>query len=76
MSGIEWSIQTLYKTRVIILEISFFDYYENQTTFMDIEQIISPMGFKLFSISEISNNPMNGRTDWVEAVYINHDFHN
>ena len=70
------AIQTLYKTRVIILEISFFDYYENQTTFMDIEQIISPLGFKLFSISEISNNPMNGRTDWSEVVYLNQNMIN
>ncbi len=61
-------------TKVLIIEISFFDYYENHTTFLDVETILSPLNFSLFSISEISNNPMNGRTDWVEAIYINKDF--
>ena len=64
-------VGVLLKTRVIVMEIGFFDYYENQTTFLDIESIISPLGFRMFSISEISNNPMNGRTDWVEVVYLN-----
>ena len=61
----------LENTRIIIIEISFFDYYENQTSFLDVESLISPLNFKLFSISEISNNPMNGRTDWIEAIYVN-----
>jgi len=65
------AIETLKKTKVIIIEIGFFDYYENQTSFMDIESIIFPLGYRLFSISEISNNPMNGRTDWAEVVYLN-----
>ena len=61
----------LKNTKIIIVEISFFDYYENQTSFLDVESLIAPLNFKLFSISEISNNPMNGRTDWVEAIYVN-----
>ena len=62
---------TLQNTKVVVVEIIFFDYYEHQTAFMDIEKILSPLGFQLFSISEISNNPMNGRTDWAEVVYLN-----
>jgi FkbM family methyltransferase len=62
---------SLKKTKVIVLEISFFDYYEHQTSFLDVELLLSPLGYKLYSISEISNNPMNGRTDWVETVYVN-----
>ena len=53
----------------LILEISFFDYYSQQSSFYDVEKIIGPFGFKLYAITEISNNPMNGRTDWVEAIY-------
>jgi FkbM family methyltransferase len=53
----------------IILEIMFFDYYEQQSSFLEIESVLQPAGLRLFSISEISNNPMNGRTDWVEAIY-------
>ena len=70
LSGGEKSLK---KTKVIILEISFFDYYEHQTSFLDVELLLSPLGFKLYSISEISNNPMNGRTDWAEVVYVNKD---
>lgn len=64
----------LRNTTAIVLEINFFDYYEHQTAFLDVEQILSPLGFRLFSISEISNNPMNGRTDWAEVVYLNRHF--
>ena len=62
---------SLKTTRAIVLEISFFDYYEHQTSFLNVESILSPLGFKLYSISEISNNPLNGRTDWAEVVYVN-----
>lgn len=62
---------TLEHTKVVILEVSFYDYYEKSSTFLEVEQILSPLGFRLFSISEVSNNPMNGRTDWAEVVYVN-----
>lgn len=56
---------------VVVLEVSFFDYYEKSTSFFEIESFLKPLGFRLYAITEISNNPMNGRTDWVEAVYTN-----
>ncbi len=59
--------------KVIILEISFFDYYTRKSSFYDVEKIIHPFGFSLFAITEISNNPMNGRTDWAEVVYAKDD---
>lgn len=59
----------LERTKVIVLEISFFDYYEKSSSFLDVESLLLPFGFRLFSISEISNNPMNGRTDWAEVIY-------
>lgn len=68
------AVATLRTTKALILEINFFDYYEHQTAFMDVEKILSPLGFFLYSISEISNNPMNGRTDWAEVVYLNQSF--
>ena len=64
------ALSSLEKTKCVILEISFYDYYETQTSFFDIEKILTTMDFKLYSISEISNNPMNGRTDWVEVIYL------
>lgn len=62
---------TLRNTKAIVMEIIFFDYYEGRTAFIDVESVLAPLGFRLFSISDISNNPMNGRTDWAEVVYLN-----
>jgi FkbM family methyltransferase len=61
--------QALEFTDTIILEIMFFDYYEHQGSFLEIESVLHPRGFRIFAISDISNNPMNGRTDWVEVIY-------
>ena len=56
---------------IIITELMFYDYYERSLSFSDIEKYLIPAGFKLDDISHISKNPMNGRTDWVDAIYIN-----
>jgi hypothetical protein len=49
----------------------FYDYYERSLSFSDIEQFLLPSGFKLFNISHIAQNPLNGRTDWVDVIYTN-----
>jgi len=49
----------------------FYDYYERSLSFSDIEAYLLPAGFQLYDISHISKNPMNGRTDWLDVVYIN-----
>jgi len=64
-------IEILQRTNVILTEICFFDYYEKSLSFYEVEKIIHPLGFRLYDISEISKNPMNGRTDWVDAIYLN-----
>ena len=56
---------------LVITELMFYDYYERSLSFSDIEKYLLPSGFKLYDISHISKNPMNGRTDWVDIVYIN-----
>ena len=60
---------------LIITELMFFDFYEKQLSFFDIEKFLIPAGFKLYDISHISKNPMNGRTDWVDIIYINENLH-
>ena len=59
----------LQKAKAVIVEVSFYDYYKNSTSFMDLEKYLIPAGFELFSILDISRNPMNGRTDWAEVLY-------
>jgi FkbM family methyltransferase len=56
---------------VVITELMFYDFYERSLSFSDIEQYLLPAGFRLYDISHISKNPMNGRTDWIDAIYVN-----
>jgi len=56
---------------LVITELMFYDYYDRSLSFLDIEKYLLPSGFQLYDISHISKNPMNGRTDWVDIVYIN-----
>lgn len=56
---------------VVITELMFYDYYERSLTFSDIERFLIPAGFHLYDISHIAKNPMNGRTDWIDVIYIN-----
>lgn len=56
---------------VIVTELMFYDYYERSLSFSDIERFLLPAGFHLYDISHIAKNPMNGRTDWVDVIYVN-----
>lgn len=56
---------------LVITELMFYDYYERSLSFSDIEKFLHRTGFQLYDISHISKNPMNGRTDWVDVIYIN-----
>ncbi len=64
----------LSKINLIITEIMFYDFYEKNISFYEIEKHLIPYGFKLYDISHISKNPLNGRTDWVDVIYINEEF--
>ncbi len=64
----------LSKIHLIITEIMFYDFYEKNISFYDIEKHLIPYGFKIYDISHISKNPHNGRTDWVDVIYINEEF--
>ena len=58
---------------LVITELMFYDFYERSLAFSDIEQHLLPAGFQLYDISHISKNPMNGRTDWVDVIYVNNN---
>ena len=57
--------------KVVLTELNFYDFYEKSLSFYDIEKYLIPNGFRLYDISHISKNPMNGRTDWVDIIYVN-----
>ena len=70
-----WNLgEKLKNVYVVITELMFYDYYERSLSFSDIERILLPSGFKLYAISHIAKNPMNGRTDWIDVIYLNKNF--
>jgi FkbM family methyltransferase len=63
------AIELLQRTEVVLIEVSFYDLYENRSSFRAIEEFTVQSGLQLWAITDHSRNPMNGRTDWVNAVY-------
>lgn len=61
---------------IVITELMFYDYYERSLSFSDIEKFLHPAGLHLYDINHIAKNPMNGRTDWVDVIYVNNRLRN
>lgn len=64
------STKSLKKILLIELELIFVDYYKKKQTFLDIEKIISPYSFEIFSLSSPRYSNEN-QIMWVDALYIN-----
>lgn len=63
--------EKLGNVNVVLTELMFYDFYERSLSFSDIEKFLLKYNFSLYDISHISKNPMNGRTDWIDVIYIN-----
>jgi FkbM family methyltransferase len=59
--------KVLNKIKAIIVEVSFYDFYENRSIIREIEESIP--NFDFFDIYEISKNPKTLGTDWATFVY-------
>lgn len=57
---------------VIQCEVMLYDLYTHSNSIGDLENLMP--GFKLWDISHISKNPMNGRTDWIDVIYVRDTF--
>jgi len=62
------SKKSLCKINCLIVEISFYDFYEHNSSLYEIEKMLK-MTHKIWDVSKISKNPKNLRTDWIEIVY-------
>lgn len=60
--------------KLIIMEITFDDYYSHSTSFFDIESILLKQNYVFWDISHIYKDLKRGRTCWVDAIYVNRDF--
>ena len=56
---------------VLMTELMLFDFYDRSLSFSDIERYLLRHKFSMYDISHISKNPMNGRTDWLDVIYVN-----
>lgn len=57
------------KTSAVAVEILFFDLYETCNSILSVETLLAPAVLQFYALAEVSDNPMNGRTDWVTAIY-------
>jgi hypothetical protein len=64
------AIDMLKKTMVCSVEVSLYDFYQESTALLSVEQIMQSASMRLWDISKISKNPKNFRTDWMELVYV------
>lgn len=71
---IKGSKEILNQTGTILIEVSLYDYYSKSSSIGEVESILGPNGFTLWSVTDISNNPMNGRTDWLELFYVHENY--
>ena len=60
----------LNKVKILITELMFYDYYEKSLSFYELESILRPFKFSLYDINHVAKNPMNGRTDWIDVIYV------
>jgi FkbM family methyltransferase len=62
--------EILKNTKVITLELSLYDFYENvESPLLKIEEMMQSSGHGLWDISHVAKNLKNFRTDWAELVY-------
>lgn len=57
------------QVNVCQVEVSFYDFYQNASTLLDVELVMKDAGMVLWDIAKISKNPKTLRTDWAELIY-------
>ena len=68
---LEGALETLRKkTFLLEVELIFVDYYDKKNSFYDLESILKPIGFELYSLSTPTFSKIH-RIKWIDALYIN-----
>ena len=62
--------QTLLRTRVLIVEISFIELYSGQLLFDDLYSVIRNRGFSCVGFEEVSRDRNSGRSLQADAVFV------
>ena len=67
---LEGAKNCLGRATAVHTEIMFWDMYDRHLQFRDIENLLAPHGFELFSLPRVVvDKGTNLRTAWVEAIY-------
>ncbi|MEN9523284.1 MAG: hypothetical protein RL065_1661 [Bacteroidota bacterium] len=65
------AVESLSKIKVLFIELSFVELYDNQWLFDDIYQFLRTLNFKLAGIENISQNLNNGQYLQMDAYFVN-----
>ena len=69
VQALEGFSNSISKVKVCLVEVSFYDFYDNKSSIGSIEKQL--LNFELYDIFEVSKNPKTLGTDWATLVYIN-----
>lgn len=73
LEALKGSRNLLNKTKMIFIEVSFADLYENQCFFRDIDSFLSSCNFVLFNFYNV-NYSQKGQIIFADALYTQKDF--
>ena len=69
VQALEGFRESISRVKTILVEVSFYDFYENKSSIGSIEEQLP--NFELYDIFEVSKNPKTFGTDWATIVYQN-----
>ena len=72
VQALEGFANFIHKVNAVLVEVSFYDFYENKSSIRLIEEQLP--NFQLYDIFEVSKNPKTLGTDWATIVYKNTRF--
>jgi len=68
-SVLDGALDSLGITNSVIIEVGFYDFYSNSSSFDKILSLMYSLGFVIYDIAKISKNPKTLGTDWAEFVF-------
>ncbi len=72
MLGAKKTLKNIVK--IVELEIIFIDYYQKKSSFYELENILYPLGFELFTVSSPVLKDKSYQLKWMDAIYISKKF--
>jgi FkbM family methyltransferase len=68
MPVLRGAVDTLRRTRAIMIEMNFVPIYQRGSTFLEVHNVLGSLGFNLVQLDAPSRS--NGRMVWTDALYV------